>query len=241
MPADKFLNLAKTNGCSTFSLQRKLRRNAERKDGSRYNAKDSNLLFPDSKLKKYLNANSIATILSCSCKICDSMDREPLSNGQLNEEVRGEHGTVLLLAILVFMGAGFAMRPLYFNGLGRNNELNVVEAFANNGSLKSDLFGHLPTLFGPSSASSVDELANIFCAIFADTKRLFSPPHFKEEAVFREIHPNANLPFLGEIELSGRQSSYARLFKFKIHPEFCSPALSVRPYLKPRKLSQVSC
>lgn len=231
MQDELFPRVARRN-CSTYQLRRDLQRRAVAIDGSRENAASSNLLFVPSKIQECLDFESVKKTVNCSCAVCGPVIvREPFSDTQLINEIIGEPETRLLLAILIYMGAGFTMRSLYFHGLGRDNNLNVEEAFASNAGVKSKLFGHLPALF--TSSWSVDEISNNFCAIFAETKHLFSPPVFREGTNFRGISRNANLPFITEKELRSRESSYARLYKFKIHPEFCSSALSVRSNFDP--------
>ncbi|MCJ1265184.1 hypothetical protein MMC22_005059 [Lobaria immixta] len=124
------------------------------------------------------------------------------------------------------MGLGSAIRSLYPHGLGRDNDMNVVEVLTRNAELKSSLFEGLLPLFSPEPFLSIDQLCEKFCAKFAETKQLFMPPHFEEDEIFKIIPCNSKLPFLQEMELNKRPSSYARLYKFRIHPEFCSPALS---------------
>lgn len=240
MPGEDFLGVARRHHCSTYQLRRTLRQHAIRKDGSRHNNNDSNLLFPPSGIEKAMSSDFVAQILKCPCKICDPLESEPFNDEQLNTEIRSRSGTRLVLAILVYMGTGFAMGPLYSHGLGRDNDLNVVEAFANNASLKSSLFGHLPALLGSRPVRSIDELAMDFCERFAETKQLFHPPSFQDGEIFWKIPSNSNLPFLDETELRNRPSSYARLYKFKIHPEFCSPELSVRSPLDFCQFSQAN-
>ncbi|MCJ1265556.1 hypothetical protein MMC22_005436 [Lobaria immixta] len=131
-----------------------------------------------------------------------------------------------MLAILTYMGAGFAMRLLHFHGLGRGNDFDIRAVFDRNPNLKSTLFQTLSVLSRSRHAASVDDLATTFCKEFAETKQLFIPPSFQEGEVFREIPSNSHLPFVNETELDGRNSSYARLYTFQIHKEFCSPDLS---------------
>lgn len=240
MPDEDFLGVAKKHHCLTYGLRKDLRQQAIRKDGSPRNKNDSNLLFPPSTIENAMSTDFVAQILTCSCQICDPLESEPFHDEQLNIEIRSRSGTRLLLAILVYMGTGFAMRTLYSHGLGRDDDLNVVEAFANNASLKSNLFGHLPALFGSSPVWSIDKLAKEFCERFAETKQLFHPPSFQDGEIFWKIPSNSNLPFLDETELRNRPSSYARLYRFKIHPEFCSPALSVRSALDFCQFSQAN-
>lgn len=190
-------------------------------------------------IKDHLSSEFVAAVLGCSCRVCEPIESEPFNDEDLNKEIRGEPEARLLLAILVFMGAGFAMRKLYFYGLGRDNDLDVEEKFANNASLKSTLFQHLPALFGSTPAPSIDEIKKEFCATFKKTRQLFKPPSFRGET-YKNIESTANLPFIHEAELRSRHSSYARLYKFQIHPEFCSLALSVRSHFEFLESSQAN-
>lgn len=219
--------------CASYQLRKTLQQNAVRKDGSRHNFNDSNLLFPPSMIQTHLNFESVKAVVDCSCDVCRPVIvREPVNDKLLVDEIRAEPGKCLLLAVLVYMGAGFAMRHLYSHGLGRENNLHVEEAFANNADLKVKLFGHLTNPSDSRPTLNIDERAAKFCEMFAETKQLFSPPHFREGEILQEFPPNANLPFVGETELRDLESSFARLYSFRIHQDFCSPELSVRSHFK---------
>lgn len=226
MSAEDFLSLARKHGCSTYQLRRSLRQHAVHKDGSWHNASDSNLLFPPSMVQKQLDFESIKKVLNCFCAVCNPVIvTEPFNDAQLISEIRDEPGSRIMLAILIHMGAGFAMRLLDFHGLGKHNDFDIVAVFERNPNLKSKLFQNHSNLLGP--AWSVDELATNFCSIFGENLQLFHPPFFREGDIFREIPFNSNLPFIGETEPRSRESSFARLYSFQIHKEFCSSALSV--------------
>lgn len=229
MPAQQFLRLAARHKCSTLQLRNQLRKLAIPKDGSPDNLLDRNLLFPPSMIQNCLTFESVGRIVNCSCAVCGPVvDSEPFNDARLINEIRNEPGNLVLLAILIHMGAGFATRLLHFHGLGKGNDFDIWAVFERNANLKSTLFQNLSDLSGSRHPLSTDELATNFCTIFAETKQLFKPPSFQEGEIFREIPPNANLPFLEETELRGRESSWARWYRFRIHKEFCSPGLSVR-------------
>lgn len=235
MLAEDSQRIPRRRSCHANQLRKKLRRSAIHKDESR-NSADSNLLFPPSMIETHLDYESVQAVQNCSCGLCRLViDKEPFNDARLVDEIRREPGTRLLLAILVYMRKGFAMRQLYRHGLGRDNNLNVEEAFSNNADLKFKLFGH---------TSSVDEQVAKFCATFVRTKQVFNPPFFHEEENFREIPPTSNLPFIGEVELRSLESSSARLYRFRIHQGFCSQALSVRSHFKsiePTEANEFAC
>lgn len=242
MPAEDFQSIAQINRCSTYHLRQTLRLHAVHKDGSPDNASTSNLLFPPSMIQEQLDFEPVKKIINCACAVCNPVIViEPRNDARLISEIRDEPGSRVLLAILIHMGAGFAMRLLHYHGLGRGNDFNIQAVLERNpNNLKSKLFQNLSGLFGSQPALSVDGLAKYFCLIFAENKQLFTPPFFREEDVFREIPLNSNLPFIEENELRSRESSAARLYSFQIHNEFCSPALSVRSHfnlLTPAKLT----
>lgn len=236
MPAELFLNLACEHDCSTHQLRKRLRQYAVHKDGSRLNTSDSNLLFPPSMMQKYLDFGSVDKIVNCSCAMCRPVIvREPSNDQRLIDEIRNEPGILVMLAILIHMGAGFAMRLLYFHGLGRGDAFDIPKVFERNPSLKSQLFQSLYDLLGLKPGSSVDELAVNFCEIFDETEQLFNPPFFQEGEIHRKIPLNSNLPFVNEEELPSGEPLFLesyRQYTFQIHSEFCSSALSVRSHIK---------
>lgn len=236
MPAEDFLSLARKHRCSTYQLRNKLRQHAVHKDGYQYNADDSNLLFPHSMIKRQLDFESVKTVLNCFCAVCKPVIvTDPFNDARIISEIRDEPGSRVMLAILTHMGAGFAMRLLHLHGLSRDHyDFDMRTVFERNpNNLKSKLFQTISGLFGSSPALSVDELAAKFCLIFTENKQLFNPPFFQEGDIFREIPLNSNLPFIQEMELRSRESSFARHYRLQIHKEFCSSALSVssRPNL----------
>ena len=225
--------------CSTYRVRRNLRRNAVPKDGSHRNKGDYNLLFPPTVIETSLDIKSVADVLNCSCPVCARVIiKEPVNDHQLIHEITQESGSRELLAILVYMRAGCTMRLLHRNGLGIGNNFDVGAVFAGNHDLKFQLFRHIPAPPGILANAYVDEIATRFCAEFSQMKQLFKSPFFKDSGTFKEIPNNSNLPFLRETELRNRESSYARLYKFEIHEEFCSPALKVCTHLFRSSFSQ---
>ena len=241
MPADQFLSLAIRHKCCTTQLRNTLRKHAVRKNGSREDARNSNLLFPPSMIQIHLPFESVQKIVNCSCDVCRPVIvSEPFNDTRLINEIKDEPGSRIMIAILAHMGASFATRLLHFHGLGRGNDFDVRAVFDRNPNLKSTLFQSLSGLPRSRHAPSVDDLATTFCRTFAETKQLFIPPSFQEGEVFREIPSNSHLPFVNETDLSGRNWSSARLYTFQIHKEFCSSDLSVCFHLNIVSLSDAN-
>lgn len=243
MPGDDFLGVAKKHRCLTYKLSKKLRQHAVRKDGLRDNADVSNLLFPHSMIRKQLDYESVKAVLNCSCGICAPVIvTEPFNDPRLIGEIRDERGSCVMLAILTHMGAGFALRLLHFHGLGRDHDFDIVAVFERNPDLKPKLFQKLSGLFGSRPVLSVDDLTARFCSVFKENKQLFNPPLFRAGEIYRGIPLNSNLPFVKEKELRSRESSFARVYSFQIHKDFCSPELSVRSHFilfTPAKLTRL--
>jgi hypothetical protein len=225
-----FLESSARARCSSYQLRKQLKKFAVRKDGCRENAKDENLVFPPKRvLEVVLTEEEVDKVLRCSCEICrDVIVTEPVNDPILQDNIVNQPNGRVLLAVLIWMGASFAMRLLTSHGLGPDN-YNIKAAFAQHENLKRGLFQHLRnSVVDEFRGHRLRDIKGIFIASFQEATLLFTSPKLSERNVKTNFPKGCNLPFLEEEEQTHWQSSAARLYTFRIQEEFCDSAILVR-------------
>lgn len=242
MPTDRFFDYdsLKKYECRSAKVRKQLLKDAIRKNEDKHNGSDSNLLFPRTVLENVLIGNNnkepVGQVLECQCRICKGKRNvlDPQNDPTLIQTISNKPDCLRSLAILIWMGASFAMRFLMDNGIGQEGfNVDDVLKVENN---SRDCFKHLRRGTNEYSDSNDAYIAQNFINCFKATWPLFNPPNFgKDNIMKRELWNNCNLPFLfvgnREGELPDRQTSSARLYKFSIHRDYCPEDLLVRNHL----------
>jgi hypothetical protein len=183
---------------------------AVKKNGKQRDMSDENLLFPPSTIEKILGREKVRAILTCECTLCASvMGRELLSDDSLVDAVTAKKGDGLrkLFALLVFMGAGFAVRHICsYNTRGWEIENNQL-------TIQSQLFEPLVQIF-----SNPAEVTQDFISIYKKMWLLFDSPIMRMRNV-KTIYNGANLPFIDR-SLTADKGAFGSIYGFEIHPEF---------------------
>jgi hypothetical protein len=224
---DEFFLIVST-GCESLKLRERLLQGAVRKDGKRMNADPSNLLFPPSLVNKILgqeNREAVNMMLDCECFMCQELAKktDQMPSHTLLGAITNEHGKAqrILVARLIFMGAGFAIRQMIAY-MTEGYNLRTLRAMGY--QLKTDLFepfkdvsnqkvnGILISFRDPSIVTSQ------FSEIFDATWPIFNSPAFLPRSP-RETLSGFHLPFIEETQIE-TESQLGRLLKFKIHEEF---------------------
>lgn len=196
--------------CYSLTLRDELLKAAVKKNGKERDMTDENLLFPPSIIQNILEREKVRAILTCECTLCASvMGRELLSDGSLVDAVTARRGGGLrkLFALLVFMGAGFAVRHIC------SYSTRGWEIENNQPTIQSQLFKPLAQIFlNPA------EVTRDFISIYKKMWLLFDSPIMRMQNV-ETIYNGANLPFIDR-SLTVDEGAFGSIYGFEIHPEF---------------------
>lgn len=206
--------------CYSLTLRDQLLKAAIKKNGRLRDMSDENLLFPPSIIEKTLGREKVRAILTCECTLCASVKgRELLSDDSLADAVTAKKGDEQrkLFALLVFMGAGFAVRHICsYNTRGWEIENNQP-------TIQSQLFEPLVQInIFPSPAQVTQD----FISIYKKMWLLFDSPTMHMGNV-KTNYDGANLPFIDR-SLNADKGAFGSIYCFEIHAEFCGDNIPVR-------------
>jgi hypothetical protein len=208
--------------CQSLRLHDVLRKEAIKKNGKARDTTTENLLFPPSIIDRSLVEAEIRSMLACGCSLCGSVrSSEILSDDFLIDAVTAEDGYEQrkLFGLLVFMGAGFAVRHIS-SFPPRGGDITNREK-----SIQSQLFEPASNIFqNPGQATRV------FISVFKQTWQVFDAPKMKIGSVITNLD-NVNLPFINERPLIGDSHSFGALYSFEIHSEFRGDGVPVSPLI----------
>jgi len=185
---------------------------------------DENLLFPPSIIQNSLTREKVRAILTCECSLCASVNgRELLSDNSLVDAVTAKKGDEQrkLFALLVFMGAGFAVRHICsYNTRGWEIENNQP-------TIQAQLFEPLVQITQESKIfPSPAQVTRDFISIYKKMWLLFDSPTMHMANVITN-YDGANLPFIDR-SLTADKGAFGSIYGFEIHAEFRGDNIPVR-------------
>ncbi|KAG9229546.1 kinase-like domain-containing protein [Amylocarpus encephaloides] len=209
--------------CRTISLQEELEKIAIQKNGSTKDWKPENLLFPPTVLGTVLTERKLHKVLGCTCRVCENVPggRNRITDNNLVDLIANQENAIKcqrLVAALVFIGAGFAIRHMFswhikaFN-TGMPDQLEAETLW--------------DKLFKPYRKFEFfpDNAVDIFKQAFELSNKLFNPPEFNIGDYGRDLS-RENLPFINDEKLEkADRSSFGTIFEFSIHAEFRSKGI----------------
>lgn len=208
--------------CYSLTLRDELLKAAIKKNGRKWDQSADNLLFPPSIIEKKLGREKVRAILTCECTLCASVKgRELLSDNSLVDAVTAKKGDEQrkLFALLVFMGAGFAVRHICsYNTRGWDIEHHQP-------TIQSQLFEPLARITDnifPIPA----QVARDFISIYKQMWLLFDSPTMHMGNV-KTKYDGANLPFIDRV-LTADKGAFGSIYCFEIHAEFRGDKIPVR-------------
>lgn len=207
-----------SNRCEILQLRDNLMKAAIPKNTHKTNQMAYNLLFPPSVLREICTKQAVKSLLDCTCKICSALPggKSQLRDNNLANGITtdGASERLLLFALLIYMGAGFAVREVCFTVVS-GLDISALEEF-----LRKEFFPHLDN---KGISLSDKDTTSRFLEIFKQACRVFNTPFFASRRGGTEKFIDLNLPFIGENRVGD-----SNLWRFTIHSEFCESELRVR-------------